>query len=105
MKRIRFWAGFLCAASLLVACGGGDDSTTERGAVLSAQLLGQVTIAQIDAGTAASGLQPLSGAAQCNVDLRYVTYMTRDPGGAPASATAGVLVPSGTAAACTGERP
>jgi hypothetical protein len=105
MKRIRFWAGFLCAASLLAACGGGDDSTTERGAILSAQLLGQVTIAQIDAGTAASGLQPLSGAAQCNVDLRYVTYMTRDPGGAPASATAGVLVPSGTAAACTGERP
>ena len=105
MKLIRSCAPFVFAATLLVACGGGEDVTTERGAILSAQLLGQVTIAQIDAGTAASGLQPLSGAAQCNVDLRYVTYMTRDPGGAPASATAGVLVPSGTAAACTGERP
>lgn len=106
MKRIRSWAGFVWAASLLVACGGGDDDvTTERGAVLSAQLLGRVTIAQIDAGTAASGLQPLSGAAQCDVDLRYVSYMTRDPAGVPASATVGVLVPSGTAPACSGERP
>ncbi len=105
MKRIPSWTPLAFAVSLLVACGGGDDSTTERGAVLSAQLLGKATIAQIDAGTAASGLQPLSGAAQCDVDLRYVTYMTRDPGGAPASATAGVLVPSGTAAACNGERP
>lgn len=105
MNRIRSWAPWVFAATLLVACGGGDDTTSERGALLSAQLLGKVTIAQINAGTAASGLQPLSGAAQCDVDLRYVTYMTRDPGGAPASASAGVLVPSGTAPACSGERP
>jgi len=105
MKTIRSWAPFVLAFSLLAACGGGDDSTTERGAVLAAQLLTKVTIAQIDGGTAASGLQPLSGAAQCDVELRYLTYMTRDPAGAPASATAGVLVPTGTAAACTGERP
>jgi hypothetical protein len=105
VKPIRTWAPLIFAASLLVACGGGDDSTNERGAVLSAQLLAKVTIAQINAGTAASGLQALSGAAQCDVELRYVTYMTRDPGGAPASATAGVLVPTGTAPVCTGERP
>ncbi|MFO1217176.1 MAG: hypothetical protein U1E89_02215 [Burkholderiaceae bacterium] len=105
MKRIRSWAPLAWAASLLVACGGGDDATTERGAILSAQTLGKVTIAQIDANTANSGLQPLSGTAVCDVELRYLSYMTRDPGGAPASATAGVLVPTGTAAACTGERP
>jgi len=105
MKTIRSWAPLALAFSLLAACGGGDDSTTERGAVLSAQLLGKVTIAQIDAGTAASGSQPLTGAAQCDVELRYVVYMTRDPGGAPASATAGVLVPSGAAPACSGQRP
>lgn len=105
MNRLRTWATWMWATTLLVACGGGDDSQNERGAVLAAQLLGKVTIAQIDAGTAASGLQPLSGAAQCDVELRYVTYMTRDPRGAPASATTGVLVPTGTAPACTGERP
>lgn len=106
MKRIRSWASLACGAALLAACGGGgEDATTERGAVLAAQVLGKVTIAQIDAGTAASGLQSLSGVAQCDVELRYLTYVTRDPKGQPASATAGVLVPTGTGAACTGDRP
>jgi dienelactone hydrolase len=62
-------------------------------------------IAQVDAGTAASGLQALSGTAKCDVELRYVLYMTRDPAGAPATASAGALVPSGTDPSCTGERP
>lgn len=109
MKRIRSWASLTtlaCAAWLLASCGGGgDEASNERGSVLAAQVLGKVTVAQIDAGTAASGVQALSGAAQCDVELRYITYMTRDPKGAPASATAGVLVPSGTAPACTGDRP
>lgn len=99
----RYWAPLLLV--LLAACGGGDDETAERGAVLSAQVLGKVTIAQIDAGTAASGAQALTGAARCDVDLRYVIYSTRDPAGKAASASAGVLVPSGTDPACTGERP
>ncbi|MCW5635107.1 MAG: hypothetical protein KIT17_17360 [Rubrivivax sp.] len=106
MKRIRSWATLVCAATLLAACGGGgDDASTERGTVLAAQVLGKVTIAQIDAGTASSGVQALSGTALCDVELRYLTYMTRDPQGAPASATAGVLVPGGAAPACNGERP
>jgi hypothetical protein len=106
MKTIRSWVPLVLASLLLAACGGGgDDNTIERGAVLSAQLLGKVTIAQVDAGTAASGLQPLSGKAKCDVDLRYVLYMTRDPAGAQATASAGVLVPSGTDPSCTGQRP
>lgn len=106
MKRIRSWASFVAGAALLAACGGGgEDAATERGTVLAAQVLGKVTIAQIDAGTAASGLQPLSGAAQCDVELHYLTYITRDPKGEPASGTGAVLVPTGTGAACTGDRP
>jgi Alpha/beta hydrolase family len=105
VKTIRSW-GLWCAASvLLAACGGGDDNPADRGAILSAQVLGKVTIAQIDAATASSGLQPLSGTAKCDVDLRYVLYMTRDPAGAQATASTGVLVPSGTDPACTGPRP
>jgi poly(3-hydroxybutyrate) depolymerase len=96
----------LVSALVLSACGGGgDDAPPPRGTVLAAQVAGQATVAEIDAGAAASGLQRLSGAAQCDVEIRYVLYMTRDPAGAPATASAGVLVPSGSAAACGGERP
>lgn len=106
MKTIRSWALLTAASVLLAACGGGgDDNPTERGAILSAQVLGKPTIAQIDAGTAASGLQPLSGKAKCDVELHYLLYMTRDPAGAKATASTGVLVPSGTDPSCTGQRP
>ncbi|MCM5681614.1 prolyl oligopeptidase family serine peptidase [Schlegelella sp. S2-27] len=101
-------AAALSASLLLAACGGGggdDDPPSERGEILASTLAGHATIAQIDAGTQASGLQPLSGAAQCDVDVRYVMYVTRDPAGEPATASAGVLVPSGDGAACQGERP
>ncbi len=107
MKTFRSWALLGLASLLLSACGGGssDDNPTDRGAILSAQLLGKVTIAQIDAATAASGSQALTGKAKCDVDLRYVLYMTRDPAGAQATASTGVLVPSGADPACTGPRP
>lgn len=100
--------GPLAAATLfLAACGGGgeDAPSSERGNVLAASLAAQVSTAQIDAGTAASGLQALSGPATCNVDVRYVLYTTRDPKGAQATASAGVLVPSGSGSQCSGERP
>ena len=104
---IRTWAALSAAALTLTACGGGDDDDPPpaRGTIVTAQLVGQATAAQIDAGTSASGLQPLSGTAKCGVDVRYVLYITRDPAGEPQTASAGVLVPNGTDAACTGNRP
>lgn len=105
LHRFRGVAAALTAA-VLAACGGSDDDAPPaRGTIITAQLAGQATRAQIDAGTAASGLQPLSGAAACDVDVRYVLYMTRDAKGQPQTASAGVLVPSGTGAACSGDRP
>lgn len=100
----------LAAAALLSACGGGssessDDAPPARGQLLLGVKAGEATIDDINKGTAAKGVQALSGAAKCNVEVRYVYYMTRDPQGLPATASAGVLVPSGTDAACTGERP
>ncbi|MGA0612266.1 alpha/beta hydrolase family protein [Caldimonas sp. KR1-144] len=93
-------------ALALAACGGSDDDAPPaRGTVVTGQLAGHATRAQIDAGTATSGLQPLSGLAACDVDVRYVLYVTRDAQGQPQTASAGVLVPSGTDAACTGDRP
>ncbi|OWQ90434.1 hypothetical protein CDN99_13875 [Roseateles aquatilis] len=100
----------LVAAALLSACGGGsnpstDDAPPARGTLLLGTKAGAATKAQIDAGTTAKGVIALAGAAKCDVDVRYVYYMTRDPQGNPATASAGVLVPSGTDAACTGNRP
>lgn len=106
---MRFKIGLMAAAAaaaFLAGCGGGgDDPPPARATIVTAQLAGQATKAQIDAGTAASGLQPLSGAAQCDVDIRYVLYMTRDPLGAPATASTAVFVPSGSTPACSGNRP
>lgn len=104
MRFLR-WTGAAIAAAVLAACGGGSDDPPARGAALSALVLGQVTSAQIDASTAASGLQPLSGQARCDVTVRYVQYSTRAPGGAAVRASAGVLVPGGSNPGCTGARP
>lgn len=105
MRFLR-WTGAAIAAAVLVACGGGsDDDAPARGSALSGLLLGQATVAQIDASTAASGAQALTGAARCDVTIRYVQYSTRAPGGEAVRASAGVLVPGGSNAGCTGERP
>lgn len=90
---------------LLAGCGGSTDAPPERATIITAQLAGQATRAQLDAGTAATGLQALTGTAQCDVDIRYVLYMTRDPAGQPATASTAVFVPSGSSAACSGQRP
>jgi dipeptidyl aminopeptidase/acylaminoacyl peptidase len=104
MFRLHTLIAAAAAAVLVAACGGGGDDDA-RGSVAEATLVTQATKAQIDAGTAASGLQPLSGLARCSVDVRHVVYVTRDPAGAPAYASTAVMVPAGTDAACTGERP
>lgn len=104
----RLIAGALTAVvgAMLTACGGGsDDAPPARGTLVTGQLAGAATTAQIDQGTTASGLLPLAGAAACNVDVRYVLYITRDPAGEPATASAAVFVPNGGGAQCSGERP
>ncbi|MDM4766721.1 prolyl oligopeptidase family serine peptidase [Pelomonas sp. SE-A7] len=110
MSTKRHLALLALASAALAGCGGGannntDDPPPARATIITAQVAGAATIAQIDAGTAASGAQALTGKAACDVEIRYVLYMTRDPNGLPATASAGVLVPKGTAAACTGDRP
>jgi len=106
MKNIRLLVVSALGAAVLAACGGsGDDAPPARATIITGVLAGQATIAQIDGSTAASGAQALTGKAKCDVDIRYIVYMTRDPAGQPATATEGVLVPSGSDPACTGDRP
>lgn len=105
--KIRCLGLSLMATAMLVACGGdGDEDPAQaRGAIVSTQLLQTMSKAAIDAYTTASGRRPVTGAAQCDVDIRYVQYMTRDPRGKPASATTAVMVPTGAGANCSGNRP
>ena len=87
------------AAALLVACGGSDDS--DRGALKDAPVtITTLTAAQIDAGTAAAGLQALSGKAKCDVKVVALNYITVGAQGNEETNASGVmLVPGGAACA------
>ncbi|ART60458.1 esterase [Acidovorax carolinensis] len=87
------------AAVLLAACGGSDGP--QRGALLDPPAtLTTLTAAQIDAATAGSGLQAISGKAKCDVKvvaLNYTTVGVKD--GESTNASGVMLVPAGS---CTG---
>lgn len=85
------------AAVLLLACSSGDDDG--RGSLLEApQTVATLTAAQINAATAASGLQPLSGAAQCDVRVVALNYSTVGVSAEQTNASGVLLVPAGTCA-------
>jgi pimeloyl-ACP methyl ester carboxylesterase len=85
------------AAAVLTACGGGGGP--ERGELMETpQTVGTLTAAQIDAGTTASGLRALSGAAQCDVKVMQLHYSTIGVRGEDADASAALLVPAGACA-------
>lgn len=94
-KRLGLTA--ISAAVLLAACGGGG---VDRGDLLEApQDLATMTAAQIDASTAQSGLQPLTGKAQCDVRVVSLHYSTVGVNSEDADASGVLLVPAG---ACAG---
>lgn len=87
------------AAVLLVACGGSDDPA--RGSLKETPVtVTTLSAAQIDAGTAAAGLQPISGKAKCDVKVVALNYYTVGAQGTESTNASGVmLVPSGAACA------
>ena len=89
------------ATALLTACGGSDDPAPTRGVLIDAPVtVTTLSTAQIDAGTAQSGLQALSGAAKCDVKVVALNYKTPGVKGEDSNASAVMLVPAGNAA-CT----
>ncbi|RZL93695.1 MAG: esterase [Variovorax sp.] len=100
MKRLHFLSA-VATASLLTACGGGDSPTfiavPTTGALKEpAATVTTVTAAQIDAGTAQSGLQAISGKARCDVKVVSLNYSTVGPKGEATNASGVLLVPTGT---------
>ncbi len=86
----------IAAAVLLVGCGGGDSSRGDL--VETPQALTTLTAAQIDAGTAASGLQPISGKAQCDVRVVALHYSTIGVNSETTDASGVMLIPAGACA-------
>ncbi len=87
-------------AALLTACG---DSKTPNGTLLEPPTtLTTLKTTDIDAATAASGLQALSGKAKCDVKVVSLFYNTPGAKGEDANASGVLLVPSGT---CTSAAP
>ena len=101
MAQKKWVLSAVASAALLAACGGGgggDDNS--RGNLLEApQTIATVTAAQLDAGTASSGLQPLTGKARCDVKVQQLNYRTTGPNGESTNASAALLTPAG---ACAG---
>ncbi len=95
----------LAVALALTACGGGDRGD-KRGEVLSGPTaVATVSTAQIDAGTAASGIAALAGPASCGVNVQTINYRTVGGASEDTNGTAAIMLPTGAAAACTGARP
>ena len=84
------------AAVLLVACGGSDDPG--RGELIDQPVtLATLTAAQIDAATASSGLQAISGKAKCDVKVVALNYATAGVKADEMTNSSGVmLVPAGS---------
>jgi pimeloyl-ACP methyl ester carboxylesterase len=101
MKHLSF-CNAVAAAALLAACGGGsDDPASTRGNLVDAPAtVTTLTVAQINGGTAASGLQAISGAAVCDVKVVALNYKTPGAKGEDSNASAVMLVPTGNAT-CT----
>jgi pimeloyl-ACP methyl ester carboxylesterase len=87
------------AALLLVACGGSDDPV--RGSLIDTPVVvTTLSAAQINAATAASGLQAISGQAKCDVKVVALNYNTVGAKGNDSTNASGVmLVPAGAACA------
>ena len=96
----RLTALALATTAFLAACGGSDDNSVQRGSLVDAPVtVTTLTIAQIDAATASSGLQALSGTAKCDVKVVALNYNTIGAKAEATNASAVMLVPGGTA--CT----
>ncbi|MEY2951954.1 MAG: hypothetical protein RLZZ401_41, partial [Pseudomonadota bacterium] len=88
-------------AALLAACGGSSDPG--KGALVeSPATVTTISVAQMDASTAASGLQAISGKAKCDVKMVALNYSTTGTKAEAANASGVLLLPGGT---CTGAAP
>jgi hypothetical protein len=104
------------AVVLLTACGSNSTTSdvatgTARGTLMEnpplriASLDAATFTAQLNATASGQQLLELSGAATCGVDFYYLKYWTVGGSDETATASGALMVPTGTAAQCSGPRP
>lgn len=100
MMRFKLVVSAAAVGAMFAGCGGSD---FDRGSLVEAPAtVTTLTAAQIDAGTAASGLQALSGKARCDVKVVALNYNTVGPAGEETNSSGAMFVPTG---ACTAAAP
>jgi alpha-beta hydrolase superfamily lysophospholipase len=109
--------GAAAAALGLVACGGTNSptgavaSSTNRGTLVANPALRVASLnaadftAQLTASASGQQLLQLAGTPTCGVDFYYIRYWTVGPDGSAQMASGALMVPTGSAAPCTGPRP
>ncbi len=120
--KLKFSFGLaVLSAAVLAACGGGNDvasgpviepaNPNARGTIVAnpPPVLAAFTAAEYNAALSASAsgrnLLALSGAPKCGINFHYMEYNTIGGTNEPTNATGGIMVPTGSDAACTGARP
>jgi predicted esterase len=113
----RGFVGFI-ASLLLVACGGGADSsapasgsTPQRGQLLQSppMLVASYSVADLLAQLAASGVGELvlqlAYTPKCAIDVYQLQYETVGGASEPSTASGALMIATGTDATCSGARP
>ncbi len=108
------------ATAVLAACGSGNDVpagpvvdpvTNARGSLVvnPPPVLAKFSATEYTAALSASptgrNLLALAGAPKCGITFHYMEYNTIGGANEPTNATGGIMVPTGTDAACSGPRP
>jgi Secretory lipase len=119
-QTLKVGAFAVLTAAVLTACsGGGDvatgpaiDLTSARGTlvanppVILASFPTATDFANVLSSSASGrGLLQIAGAPKCGITFHYMEYNTVGAVGEATNATGGIMVPTGTDAACTGPRP
>ena len=92
----------IASALLLTACGDDNDNTSVKNS-LNAQSIQTFSASQID-----SSITPVGSAtpnAKCGVAVEKVSYPVKGAAGENTNATAALMLPTGDAADCQGDRP
>lgn len=100
-----FRLGLLATAATLAACGGGGNNASRGSLAAPTESTQQFTTTSFSEQTGAAQVLQVAGPPTCGVDVQRIRYNTVGGAGESTTASAAVMVPTGTAPKCTGALP